>query len=68
MVSISRRRILGTLGAATVLRAAARPNVTDRARRIIMEARVDVVVPSADKRIWEKYREDNRRLDALLTR
>jgi hypothetical protein len=25
-------------------------------------------VPSADKRIWEKYREDNRRLDALLTR
>jgi hypothetical protein len=32
------------------------------------EAHVDVVVPPTDKRIWEKYKEDNRKLDAILAR
>jgi arylsulfatase A len=48
--------------------AAEHPDVTARIGKIMAEAHVDVVVPPTDKRIWEKYREDNRRLDAILAR
>jgi len=48
--------------------AAKHPDVASRIRKIMAEARVDVVVPPTDKRIWEKYKEDNRKLDAILAR
>lgn len=47
---------------------AKQPDVAARIGTIMKEAHVDAVVPLTDKRIWEKYREDNRRLDALLAR
>jgi len=48
--------------------AAAHPDVVGRIAKIMTEARVDVAPPKEDKRIWEKYKEDNRKLDALLAR
>jgi hypothetical protein len=32
------------------------------------EAHTDVAIPPTDKRIWEKYKEDNHRLDEMLAR
>jgi arylsulfatase A-like enzyme len=46
--------------------AAARPDVVERMTMILRTARVDVTPPKQDPRIWEKYREDNKRLDALF--
>ena len=46
--------------------AAAHPDVVARMIRIMQTARVDVTPPKPDPRIWEKYREDNNRLDALF--
>lgn len=48
--------------------AAAHPDVVARIAKIMAGARVDVKPPVPDKRIWEKYKEDNRRLDELLSR
>lgn len=48
--------------------AANHPDVAGRMRKIMAEAHVDVVVPQQDKRIWEKYKQDNQRLDQLLAR
>lgn len=44
------------------------PEVARRIRKIMDEARTHASVPPLDNRIWEKYKEDNRRLDALLAR
>ncbi len=48
--------------------AAAHPDVAARIGKVMAEARVDTAVPATDKRIWEKYKEDNQRLDAILAR
>lgn len=48
--------------------AAAHPDVVNRMTGIMRTARVDVTPPQPDPRIWEKYREDNKRLDALFAR
>ncbi len=48
--------------------AAAHADITARAAKIMKEARVDVTPPVPDKRIWEKYKEDNRKLDEKLSR
>jgi arylsulfatase A len=48
--------------------AAAHPEVVARITKIMDEARVDVPVPVPDKRIWEKYKQDNQRLDEMLAR
>jgi arylsulfatase A-like enzyme len=46
--------------------AAEHPEVVARVGMILDQARVDVKVPELDKRIWEKYKQDNARQDALL--
>jgi arylsulfatase A len=46
--------------------AAAHPDVVARMREIFEKARVDATPPREDPRIWEKYREDNKRLDDLM--
>ena len=46
--------------------AAEHPEVVARVGMILDQARVDAAVPPLDKRIWEKYKEDNARQDALL--
>ncbi|MCC7174426.1 MAG: arylsulfatase [Bryobacterales bacterium] len=46
--------------------AAAHPETVARITRIMQSARVDVTPPKQDPRIWDKYREDNKRLDALF--
>jgi hypothetical protein len=46
--------------------AASRPDLVERMTSILRTARVDVTPPKQDPRIWEKYREDNQRLDALF--
>jgi arylsulfatase A-like enzyme len=48
--------------------AAAHPAMVARMARIMQTARTDVTPPRQDPRIWEKYREDNKRLDALLAK
>ncbi len=48
--------------------AAAHPDIVNRLTKTMRSAHVDAVVPKEDARIWEKYREDNKRLDALLAR
>ncbi len=48
--------------------AAEHPDVVARIGMILDQARVDVKEPEPDKRIWEKYKEDNARQDALLAR
>jgi arylsulfatase A-like enzyme len=44
----------------------AHPDVVRRMEKIIAGARVEAATPPPDPRIWDKYREDNKRLDALL--
>lgn len=46
--------------------AAAQPDVVKRAEKIFASARVEAETPKTDPRIWEKYKEDNLRLDKLL--
>ncbi len=49
--------------------AAKHPDVVSSMRRTMAEARTDAaVIPPLDKRIWEKYEQDNQRLDSLLAR
>ena len=48
--------------------AAENPKVVARVGMILDQARVDVVTPEPDKRIWEKYKQDNQRQDSLLAR
>jgi arylsulfatase A-like enzyme len=48
--------------------AAANPDVVGRIGKIMAQARTETVVPVQDKRIWEKYKQDNERLDSLLAR
>jgi arylsulfatase A-like enzyme len=48
--------------------AAAHPDVAGRIAKIMSEARVDGITFEPDKRVWEKDREDNKRLDAILAR
>lgn len=39
------------------------PSIIAAMAKIMADSRVDVAVPKSDPRIWEKYREDNRKLD-----
>jgi arylsulfatase A len=48
--------------------AATHPDIVRQMARIMQSAHTDTTVPKEDPRIWEKYREDNKRLDALLAR
>jgi arylsulfatase A-like enzyme len=48
--------------------AAAHPDVVKPMIQIMQTARVDVTPPKQDPRIWEKYKVDNARLDALFAR
>ncbi len=40
------------------------PDIVKRIQAIMAEARTEVEIPKADPRIWKKYQEDNRLLDA----
>jgi arylsulfatase A-like enzyme len=42
------------------------PEIIQRVARIFARTRSDAKTPPTDPRIWEKYREDNKRLDLLL--
>lgn len=46
--------------------AAANPAVVEKLKKMMDSSRVDVTPPSPDPRIWEKYKTDNARLDAML--
>lgn len=46
--------------------AAANPAVVQKIERILATARTEAATPPADPRIWDKYREDNKKLDTLL--
>lgn len=48
--------------------AGAHPDVVKRIAKIMDEARTETTIPPLDKRIWEKYKQDNERLDALFAR
>ncbi len=43
--------------------AAEHPDIVAKIAEMMNSSRVDIQVPKADPRIWEKYREDNRKLD-----
>jgi arylsulfatase A len=42
------------------------PDVVRRIEKVLAGARTEAKTPPADPRIWEKYKEDNARLDKLL--
>jgi arylsulfatase A-like enzyme len=42
------------------------PQTVARIEAIMAAAHTDTEIPKHDPRIWEKYREDNRKLDAML--
>ena len=46
--------------------AAANPAVVKKVEQILASARTETATPPTDPRIWDKYREDNKKLDALL--
>ena len=46
--------------------AAANPAVVKKVEQILASARTEAATPPTDPRIWDKYREDNKKLDALL--
>ena len=46
--------------------AAAHSDVIRKVVKIFAQVRVDAVTPPTDPRIWEKYKEDNKKLDELL--
>jgi arylsulfatase A len=48
--------------------AAAHPDVVERLTGIMQTARTHVTPPKQDPRIWVKYAEDNKRLDALFAK
>jgi len=48
--------------------AAAHPELVARLKAIMGTARTELTAPDPDPRIWEKYREDNKRLDALFAK
>ena len=47
--------------------AAQNPKVVQQIEQILAKSRTEATTPPTDPRIWEKYREDNKRLDALLS-
>jgi hypothetical protein len=47
--------------------AAQNPKVVHQIEQILAKSRTEATTPPTDPRIWEKYREDNKRLDALLS-
>ncbi|MBI4890613.1 MAG: arylsulfatase [Acidobacteria bacterium] len=48
--------------------AAAHPDIVERMARMMQAAHVDVTPPPPDPRIWELYRENNKRLDEMLAK
>lgn len=46
--------------------AGAHPDVVKRVEAILAKARTEVRIPPVDARIWEAYREENKRLDRLF--
>jgi arylsulfatase A-like enzyme len=46
--------------------AAAHPGVVKQIEKILASARTEAAIPTADPRIWEKYKLDNSKLDTLL--
>jgi hypothetical protein len=46
--------------------AAEHPDVVARIEKIMAEAHTDTEIPKADPRVWQKYAEDNAKLDAKL--
>lgn len=46
--------------------AARHPDVVKKVEKILATSRTEVKIPETDPRIWEKYREDNKKLDKLL--
>ena len=47
--------------------AAQNPKVVQQIEQILAKSRTEAATPPTDPRIWEKYREDTKRLDALLS-
>ena len=47
--------------------AAQNPAVVLQIDQILAKSRTEAATPPTDPRIWGKYREDNKRLDALLS-
>ena len=46
--------------------AAEHPETAKRIEAIMASSRTDIAIPKRDPRIWNKYREDNKKLDAML--
>jgi arylsulfatase A len=46
--------------------AAEQPEIVKKIAAIMTAARTDIEIPKSDPRIWKKYQEDNKNLDALL--
>ena len=46
--------------------AAANPGIVKQIEKILANARSEAAIPTTDPRIWDKYKEDNLKLDTLL--